>query len=258
VKTVLFWGDSHIGQLRPLAVTLKDAGVFGDRNVIFAASGGCPPARGINFSSGYHCASFTHFAETMSQDPSVDTVFYGFSAWFELGTSVLCRSSDDDVCQGPTSVKQTTDAVVSQIRRLGHDLAERHAHLIVMLPMPGYMVNPAEFEQRKAALLLLGLRDRAEAIDPVHYRNDFDATRATIRTAAQEAGATIYDPRPDLCTGRVCPYERDGVSLYTDSNHIAASQMSLLRPGAEAAFRAALQSPAPAPATDRTVRESAR
>ena len=120
----------------------------------------------------------------------------------------------------------------------------RHAHLIVMLPMPGYMVDPAEYEQRKAALFRLGLGARAEAADPVRHRNDFAATRAVVRQAAQDAGATVYDPRLDLCAGTVCPYAQDGVSLYTDSNHIAASQMSILRPGMESAFRQALRSPA--------------
>ena len=252
VKTVLFWGDSHVAQLRPLAVTLKNDGVFGDRNVAFATSGGCPPARGVNWFDSYHCASFTRLTETILQEPSVDTVFYGFSAWYESGTSVLCRSGDDDVCYGPITPGETTEAVASEIRRVGRDLAARHVHFVVMLPLPRYSVKPAEYEQQRATLLHLGLRTRADILASTLFRYDFEATRAVIRAAATDAGATIYDPRLDLCNGSICPYERNGVSLYTDANHMAASQMSGLRPGLEAAFRDAKRSPVSSGATEKT------
>lgn len=46
---------------------------------------------------------------------------------------------------------------------------------------------------------------------------------------AKHAGADIFDPRVSLCDGHGCTYQIDGVSIYLNNDHIAASQAGILK-----------------------------
>jgi SGNH domain (fused to AT3 domains) len=49
-----------------------------------------------------------------------------------------------------------------------------------------------------------------------------------VASAAKNAGAEIFDPRESLCDEQQCITQVNGVSIYKDDNHIAASQIGIL------------------------------
>ena len=238
-RRVLFWGDSHVAQFRPLVETLAHEGFFGDRDIAFATAGGCPPARGVNHvGAPYHCPDFTRYAWQLVQDPRVDLVFFGFSAWFEHGDEKVCAVGADGSCGRILSGEEVAEKVATTVRTLGPLLRKRHVRFVVMLPAPSYDMKIPDFEMKR-----LSMRKLSGYLDQIGVRRslerfDFDMSRRIIETAAQEVGATIFDPRDVLCErGKQCVYQRDDVSIYTDSTHIASSQIGMFHDAMAAAFR---------------------
>jgi hypothetical protein len=52
--------------------------------------------------------------------------------------------------------------------------------------------------------------------------------RDDVSAMAKSTGANIFDPRESLCDRQGCITELNGVSIYMDDNHVAASQIHLL------------------------------
>ena len=52
--------------------------------------------------------------------------------------------------------------------------------------------------------------------------------RDQIAFVAKSAGADIFDPRKSLCNERNCITQLNGVSIYKDDVHIAASQIGIV------------------------------
>jgi hypothetical protein len=50
-------------------------------------------------------------------------------------------------------------------------------------------------------------------------------------------GANIFDPRKSLCPNQNCITEVDGVSIYRDGSHLAASQIGILEGDMEQMLR---------------------
>jgi hypothetical protein len=55
--------------------------------------------------------------------------------------------------------------------------------------------------------------------------------RERLQSAAREAGAEIYDPHKTLCASGSCLYQVDGVSIYKDTDHLAATRVGILKQG---------------------------
>ncbi len=239
-RKVLFWGDSHVAQFRPLLATLFDEGVFGDREIRFATAGGCLPSPILNHTDGpYHCAAFSRMAQQLVDDATIDTVFLGFSAWFEtMAPSTVCLVNAADRCIRHLSGKEVAEALAAEVRTLGEVLARRHVAFVVMLPMPSYDEKLPDVEINRLAVggLVRALTTTGILEPPV--RSDYALTRNLVTAAARDAGATIFDPREVLCHGgETCLYDRETVSIYTDASHIASSQMGLFHDAMAAAFR---------------------
>ena len=241
-RKVLFWGDSHVAQFRPLVETLFDEGVFGNREIRFATAGGCLPSPLLNHTGGpYRCAAFNRMAQQLVDDPTVDTVLLGFSGWFEkTDPPTVCLVDTADKCSRFLSGSEVAETLAAAIRGVGEALARRHVAFVVMLPMPNYNEYVPDVEINRIAL---GFVDRAlvrlGVIDPLE-RSDNAYTRSLVAAAAREVGATIFDPREVLCHGGACLYARDEVSIYSDASHVASSQIGMFHDAMAAAFRQVL------------------
>jgi peptidoglycan/LPS O-acetylase OafA/YrhL len=232
-RKVMFWGDSHVQQLYPLIKQLRDSGKFGDLGVLMAIANGCAPAEHLNtIEKGYHCDSFAHFAKIRAEEADVDTVFIGFNTWWAVNR-FLCPSVDGQ-CVGTISVEEARRRVLQELAELFQRLTAEGKKVIISLPFPMYDKSIPDLEIRNAVFGRFGLAGVAKDITVPIMRDDLSAM-------AKSAGATIFDPRESLCDRQSCITELNGVSIYMDDNHIAASQIHLL----EDNFKQALQSVLP-------------
>jgi hypothetical protein len=232
-RKIMFWGDSHVEQLCPLIKQLDDSGKFGDLGVLIAIAYGCAPAEHLNpIKKGYHCDSFFHFAKIRAEEADVDTVFIAFNTWW-AGYEFLCPSVDRQ-CVGTISVEEARRRVLQELTEFVQRLTAQGKKVIVSLPFPVYDKSIPDLEIRNAIFGRFGLAGVAKDITLPVMRDDISAM-------ARSTGATIFDPRGSLCERQSCITELNGVSIYRDDNHVAASQLHLL----EHNFKQVLQSVLP-------------
>ena len=236
-RKILFWGDSHLGVLRPLIKDLYDEDALGGRGAIFAIAAGCLPSSSMDRrEAGYHCNAFSRLALARAKDRDVDTVFLAFSANWADVDGELCLS-EDGRCRSRLSRQQEEDTFIADLSASVRDLRTMGKRVIITLPIPTYnLVIPS----MEVNLITLGapyreLRDAG--ILRKLARKDFLTLRERITAVAETLGAEIYDPRQNLCDGDHCDYQRDGVSIYADDNHIALDQTGIFRESLRLALR---------------------
>lgn len=218
---ILFWGDSHVNQLYPLLGTMYAKGLLGGHGVIFAIARGCPTTERMNNSlHGYHCDTFARYVMMRAEDDDVDTVFIGFSTWWALYDGALCHSVDGH-CVGKVSREEATQGVLRELMDHVHQLKLHGKRVIVSLPFPLFDKAIPDLEIRNAVLKWVGMAEVAKEITLPGLRDQIEA-------AAKSMGAEIFDPRQSLCSNHVCLTQVDGVSIYKDESHIAASQIGIL------------------------------
>jgi peptidoglycan/LPS O-acetylase OafA/YrhL len=219
-KKIMFWGDSHVQQLYPLIKQLHDSGKFGDLGVLMAIANGCAPAEHLNpIEKGYHCDAFSHFAKIRAEEADIDTVFVGFNTWWAVN-KFLCPSVDGQ-CVGTTSVEEARRRVLQELAAFIQKLSTEGKKVIISLPFPMYDKSIPDLEIRNAIFGRFGFAGVAKDITLPVMRDD-------ISEMARSTGATIFDPRENLCDRQSCITDLNGVSIYMDDNHIAASEIHLL------------------------------
>jgi peptidoglycan/LPS O-acetylase OafA/YrhL len=228
-KKIMFLGDSHVQQLYPLIKKLYDAGELEDHGVVLAVENACLPAEHLNsIGKGYHCDAFTHFALMRAEEPDVDTVFIAFNTWFSVH-AYECPSVDGR-CVGTISVEEARDRFLEELGEHIRKLRMDGKRVIVSLPFPMYDKSIPDLEIRNAVFGGIGLNGVAKDIT-------LPIMRDQLASVARAAGADTFDPRESLCDEWNCITQLNGVSIYIDDNHIAASQIGIL----EGDFRKALQ-----------------
>jgi SGNH domain (fused to AT3 domains)/Acyltransferase family len=224
-KKIMFWGDSHVQQLYPLIREIYDSGGLREHGVVFTIAPGCPPTEHMNRSEpGYHCDSFGHFAMLRSEEQDIDTVFIGFSP-----PHTLCPSVDSK-CVGKISDKEMRQRFVQQLSEYIQNLKMRGKRVILSLPFPAFDKSPPDLQIRNALLRKFRIVGVARDIVPADVTNQ-------LVSLAERSGAEIFDPRKSLCRERDCITEVDGVSIYKDDNHLAASQIGILEENMESTLQ---------------------
>ena len=219
-KVIMFWGDSHVQQLYPLIRKLHGDGELQGRGALLAISNGCPPTEHLNrIQKGFHCDSFAKFALMRAEQEDVDTVFIGFNTWFAAHEDI-CPSVDGR-CTGMLSLEETRQLFLNELLQHIKSLKSCGKRVIVSLPFPMFDKSIPDLEIRNAVFSRFGLGGVAKDITLPSFRNQ-------LASVARNAGAEIFDPRESLCHNRECITQVDGVSIYKDDNHIAASQIGIL------------------------------
>jgi hypothetical protein len=230
---ILFWGDSHVEQLYPAVEQLIGEGRLGNEGALFAIEDGCLPDEHLNNTrAGYHCDSFAKFAMVRAQEKDIDTVFLGFSTWWDSRNGDFCFSVDE-ICRNALSGDDLRGAVLADLADEIHQLKVQGKNVVIGLPFPLYDVNLPELEISNAVFGKFGLAE-----SPIDRTSR--ALGEEIRATALSNGAEVFDPRATLCSGPHCLVEVGGVSIYMDSNHIARSQIAILE---EPLRNALLQAP---------------
>jgi peptidoglycan/LPS O-acetylase OafA/YrhL len=220
-KKVMFLGDSHVQQFYPLIRRIHDSGGLPQHGVVFTVAPGCAPAEHMNRPEpGYYCDSFSHFALIRAEQEDVDTVFIGFAPPENLCPSV------DDKCVGKISkqemYKQFFDGLSGNIQTL-----KMHGKRVILsLPFPMFDKSPPDLLIRNATLGRFRMPGTPTDQVPTSLRD-------RLARLAEEAGAQTFDPTESLCRAGDCVTQRDGVSIYKDDNHLAASQVGILQDNME-------------------------
>ena len=232
-KKILFWGDSHVQQLYPLVQKIYDEGGLPDRGAIFAIAAGCSLTEHMNRATpGFHCDSFAHYAMLRAEEDDIDTIYIGFAAPRMVD---LCPAVDGR-CIGKMSDEEVRVRVLQEVSDHVQQLKARGKRVIVSLPFPLYSKSIPELEVRNAVLQRFGSVETATEVS-------LPSARSALATLATNLGAEVFDPRKSLCSESGCVTELNGVSIYKDHSHIAASQIGILRENMEATLREAAGSP---------------
>lgn len=220
LKKVLFWGDSHVQQLYPIIARDYSSGLLEGHGALFAIENACVPFEHLNSESqGFHCDRFAAFAMQRAEAPDIDTVFIGFNARWSIDGR-LCLSANWN-CVRELTPKENSRFVMAELSSEIRELRSHGKRVIITVPFPLYDKSIPELEIRNAVFARFGLVLRAHDLVPSNIRDEIIST-------AERAGAEIFDPRASLCSTGPCVTERNGVSIYKDNNHIAASQIFIL------------------------------
>jgi peptidoglycan/LPS O-acetylase OafA/YrhL len=217
---IMFWGDSHVGQLYPLIARLSSAGKLQPYAALLALSEGCLPAEHLNsMIAGYHCDSVTTYTMQRAQKPDIRVVYMGFNTWWSVH-EFLCQSVAGK-CVREISTQEATARFLSELAERIRRLRQAGKHVILSLPFPMYDKSIPELEIRNAVLGRFGLNGV-----PTDFTSP--ALREQLLVIARATGADIFDPRRSLCPGGRCITEANGVSIYVDYHHLATSQVGIL------------------------------
>lgn len=233
---VLFWGDSHVEQLYPLIQNVFSGGLE-HHSAITAFSPACLPDQRLNNrSEGYHCDSFAKYVLLRAQRQDIETVFVGFSTWWWNWKDAPFCLATEGKCTEALSTRKLHDEFFADLSEEIHVLRRSGKRVIVCLPFPFYGQNIPELEMSNAIFGGLGLSKIPKETDSLEVHDE-------IKSLAQAAGAETLDPREVLCSHGHCMTDLSGISIYSDSNHLATSQVHIL----EDKFRQVLQHAAPPP-----------
>lgn len=217
---IMVWGDSHVEQLYPSIKNIYAEGSLPNRGVILAAENGCLPDPQLNNTrEGYHCDSFSKSVMIRAEQQDIDTVFLGFSTWWYGSNNVFCKSSGGK-CLTPLSSDALTREFLSDLSAEIRDLRSRGKRTIVCIPFPIFDRGIPEVQISNAVFGRFGL-----SIAPKEISSPI--VREQVREVAEGAGAEVFDPSEILCPGGRCLTEKNGISLYKDSSHLAGSAVSM-------------------------------
>ena len=203
---IMFWGDSHVGQLYPAIKSLYNNGDLRNHGAMLAIGGGCLPDENLNpVSDGYHCDAFSKFAMLRAQKDDIDTVLIGFSTWGPFGDHANCLTSDGR-CVTLLSGDQVRRRFLADLSDEIRTLHRFGKNVIVSLPFPVFNKRIPELEISNAVFGRFGLSETAEDVTSPLLREE-------VRATAVGAGAEIFDPRLTLCQGRGVSYP-GGRHLY--------------------------------------------
>jgi hypothetical protein len=150
----------------------------------------------------------------------VDAIFIGFSTWWAYSENKICPSVNGR-CVNVVSLDEIRRLFLSELSSEIHGLSMDGKRVIICLPFPIYDKSIPNLEIRNAVFFRFGLSGVArDATSP--------AFRDQIFEASKTAGADIFDARKSLCRNDLCITQINGVSIYLDNNHIAASQIGIL------------------------------
>ena len=237
-RKILFWGDSLIGAMQPLVGRLHGEGALGGRGALFTVSASCTPALRVNRSAqGYYCDAFTRLALQRARFADVDTVFIGFATAWATVDGTLCETTADG-CR-PLDRAEQRDMVLDDLLSITSTLRAAGKTVILSLPYPIYDLSVPQM-QIDATILGRGYqRLRDLGLARTLRRNDYPELRARIGAIAKITGARIFDPLASLCAERACTYQRDGVSIYTDTIHVAVDAIGIYHDNLRAVLAAA-------------------
>ncbi len=210
--THLVLGDSHGGAILP---GLAKAADQSNTSIGTYISAGCSPLHPVTFSDpDSRCATVYNLAlDHMKEEIVTDVLLV--SRWTNY-RGALSSSADEAEKRFEANVSKTLDI-----------LSDAGVNVTVLLQVPHHEY----FDPREAFYEAA----RTNTLPPYSLpRAQHDELQTFVNSVWQkeaEAGrVTIIDPTDMLCDANACDFIRDGVVLYTDSNHLNATGAQYVEP----------------------------
>jgi peptidoglycan/LPS O-acetylase OafA/YrhL len=224
-KRVLVWGDSHAEHLYPaFEQVAKDIRGSGPQ-LLLGISTGCLPVRGIDhLESRGGCERFNQRMFRRASQPDIEGIVLA-AFWAPYFRERICRTLGDGCERFPgeeaalAAARQAFSNDVRELTRLGKRVS-------VILQVPAY--------PRSIASYLAEREWHGGEIELLQTRADHERTTSGVltmlRSLSDVPGVSLLDPADVLCPTGTCDFQRNGISLYRDNNHLTGDAALLLVP----------------------------
>ena len=210
-------GNSHAQMYAPVVAEL-----LRERNVaaVLIPINACLPMPTVNISIECADAARTNL-DSLRSLPHIETVIIAFNWPLD---QLLVDAAGQPLAQAPAS------AMVAGMRDLVDRLPGRQVIVVGPIAQPGFDIASVLGRQ-----IAFGIRPLAESSTSAEsFRKRFAAILSYL-----DSDDRIIAVRPDLvqCDRTQCDYVRDGISLFSDSNHLAGAALPLFRPAFDSSFK---------------------
>jgi hypothetical protein len=226
------WGDSHTGAVLPALMDIVQRQTLSGYT---AGRGNCAPLLGVTMLSGATgriCRDFNDEAARMATEKNIRTVFlsakwaaYAEGTHFSVdegGPTVFLRDDSSNT----SDRRQNVHVFARGLERTVAALVHAGKNVIIVASVPEMKVSVPHALTRKHRFNL-DADIRLEFSDylqrQIHVFSEFDKMQ-------RRYGARIIYPHQILCANGYCETMRDGVALYSDSNHLTEFGAKLLSP----------------------------
>jgi len=230
--TFVMWGDSHTGAVLPALTDIVQREALSGYT---AGRGNCAPLVGVTMLSGATgklCRDFNDETARIATEGNIRTVFlaakwaaYAEGTNFSIddgGPSLFLR---DDLSNS-SDRRQNVPVFSRGLERTVAALADAGKNVVIVASVPEMKVSVPHALTRKH-MFNLDTDIRLEFSDylarQIHVFSEFDKMQ-------KRYGAKIIYPHQVLCANGYCEITRDGVALYSDSNHLTEFGAKLLSP----------------------------
>jgi SGNH domain (fused to AT3 domains) len=213
-QTMVLFGDSHAWQWTP---ALNIVATQDSWKLVTYTKGGCP------------------VENVGAKVPGLDEASTNCAQWRNVVFSQLSALHPALVIvSSQTKAFATAKDMTGTIRKLRADGAK-----VVWLedtPYPGRNV-PDCLAENESKIGKCGFTLTAGLYEPT--------VRAAVNHAAARAGASLINPAPWLCTGKICPPIIGDTVVYFDESHLSSTYAMTLAPELSAALSPSMATPGP-------------
>lgn len=239
--SLLAWGDSHAGHLKPLLAQLA---AENGRRFLMRTYGACPPLTDVapvkngrvQEACGLHNDQVRAELDALIGQGLTSVVLGGrWNAYLGLpetnpaaiNSYALVRdwqhAGNDDLKVGvyPFDHRGSLESLGDGLRRTLSYLVERGVRVLLVAPVPEPYFNAPHCVHRRSAERCVYPRSKAEERRA--------PTLAQLQKAAEGLpNVRILDPIDNFCDRQWCYVQRDGLLMYGDTDHITAKMATSL------------------------------
>jgi peptidoglycan/LPS O-acetylase OafA/YrhL len=228
-RPIYLVGDSNADHFSEAVI---GAGTELGRPVVISTANGCP----------FVDAAFTYTPGTEASNAQCREYVAGTLAWLESRPpGVVIMASSDDYWNDPSyaagliegaessDVSTKLEALEAGLESAATAL-QASGHQVIMVHTVPHFLPPYPYDPDTCSLATL-MADRCRQEMPLSaYVANQDAARAAVQRAAENAGATALDLRPNLCVESFCSTRVGDRILYADHAHLSVPESVRLMP----------------------------
>jgi peptidoglycan/LPS O-acetylase OafA/YrhL len=230
--TFVIWGDSHAGAILPAVMDIVQREALSG---YATGLGNCAPLAGVTMltgATGKACRDYNDEAARLATEKSIRTVVlaakwaaYAEGTHFSIddgGPSFLLR----DDASSKSDRRQNVDVFSRGLERTVAALAHAGKNVMIVASVPEMKVSVPHALARKYRFNLnIDIR-----LELAEYLQRQLHVFSALEDMQRRYGAKIIYPHQVLCANGYCDTMRDGIVLYSDSNHLTVFGAKLLRP----------------------------
>jgi hypothetical protein len=207
---LILLGDSHAQMYAPIIADILDEQ---RKTGILVAINSCLPTVSFNISEECRRAAEVNL-QAVRAIPSARTIIVAFN--WQLYLNHIDRTERGGTDKGPK-------IVLEGVRDLARRLPGRRIFVVGMIEQPGFEVASVLSRQ-----MAFGTRPLAPDSSPAA---SFKARFAFILSGFDDvSGPTLIRPDLQQCDESKCYFVRDGIALFSDSNHVAVPALLTFKP----------------------------